>query len=43
MTQWWIHDKWAVRIGIERDTSYYVNRLIDFGDEVDEYIEYITT
>jgi len=41
MVKWIIHDKWALKLGIPRDVTEYVNRLIDRPRDVADYREYI--
>ena len=40
MPSWKIHNKWAVKVGIPREISNYVNRLIDFPDKCPEFIDF---
>jgi len=41
MTEWQLHNKWAIKLGITRDVSEYVNRLIDFPHEVEDYVSFV--
>lgn len=40
MAKWIIHDKWAENLGISLGISKYVNKLVDFPEELPEFIEY---
>jgi len=40
MPEWKIHNKWARKLGIARDVSNFVNKLIDFPEKCDEYQAY---
>lgn len=44
MCKWWIHDKWAIKMGIPKQVSEYVNNFIDFPkslDQNDEYMKFV--
>ncbi|MBA7596248.1 hypothetical protein ES703_03218 [subsurface metagenome] len=38
MPSWYIHDKWAQRMGIPKEVSEYVNGLIDFPQKCQEFL-----
>ena len=40
MPKWELHNKWAKRLGISRDVSDYVNRLIDFPKRCPDFKEF---
>jgi hypothetical protein len=41
MPEWKIHNKWVEKLGIPKETSNFVNRLIDFPDEIQEFLEFL--
>jgi len=40
MPEWKIHNKWAEKLGIPKEISNFVNRLIDFPEESQEFMEF---
>ena len=40
MPEWKIHNKWAEKLGIPKEISNFVNRLIDFPKESQEFMEF---
>ena len=40
MPKWQIHDKWARKTGISEEVSNFVNRLIDFPQECQEFLDF---
>jgi hypothetical protein len=40
MPKWEIHDKWAVKLGISREISNFVNHLSNFPEETQEFMEF---
>ena len=40
MPEWEIHNKWAGRIGISNETSNFVNALIDFPKDCQEFKDF---
>lgn len=40
MPSWEIHNKWAGKIGIPKEISNFVNRLIDFPEEIRDFMEF---
>jgi len=41
MPEWFIHDKYAIRMGYSKEISENINRLIDFPWEVNDYEKFI--
>jgi len=40
MPEWKIHNKCAEKLGISKEISNFVNRLIDFSEECQEFMEF---
>ncbi len=43
MPKWKIHNKWAEKLGIPKEISNFVNLLIDFPEENQEFMEFLDT
>ncbi|PUA34286.1 MAG: hypothetical protein B9J98_00080 [Candidatus Terraquivivens tikiterensis] len=43
MPEWEIHNKWARRLGIPEKISNFVNSLVDFPEENQEFMEFLDT
>jgi len=41
MPEWSIHNKWAGKMGISKETSNFVNGLIDFPERCSEFIDFL--
>jgi hypothetical protein len=40
MPKWVIHNKWVVKLGINKETSRLVNLLVDFPDKCQEFLDF---
>ena len=40
MPKWKIHDKWAGQMGISKEVSDYVNRLVDFPEKCPDFLDF---